>query len=86
MKNQAKKIYIVYGVHDGILGVYGNVKQAYSQAELYASSQTFDLSYNTVCNKFKKGSVEIDLDIKSDTGINQPMARIILRNLNENWM
>jgi hypothetical protein len=86
MKTPGKKVYIVYGVHDGILGVYGNVKQAYSQAKLYASNQELDLSYNMLCSKFKKGYIKINLDIKSDAGINEPMVRVYLRNLNEDWI
>ena len=93
MKNQGKKVYVLQSAHDGILGVYGNIKIAYSQAELYADNP-FELSYNSVCNKFKQGYLDISLDtyhgkntmIDGTTfDILRPCIRIILKNLNQSW-
>lgn len=93
MESQGKKIYVLQSVHDGILGVYGNIKIAYSQAELYAD-KPLELNYNAVCNKFKQGYKDVYIDTYhgKTTTIDgktfnklEPCVCIILKNLNQPW-
>ncbi len=84
MKNQGKKVYIVNTVHDGVLGKFGNIKQAYSELRLYADKvgySAFQLSYNQVCGKFRSGYEKIQFTQKYDY---RTFADITLTNSNEN--
>ena len=50
-----KKIYVVYGSEDGILGTCSNMKNAYKVASNYFHDEDVKLkSYAQVCNEFKK--------------------------------
>lgn len=64
LKLKFKKSYQVNTVHDGVLGVFGNIKQAYSELRLYADKvgyRTFELSYNQLCGKFRSGHEKIQI-------------------------
>jgi hypothetical protein len=51
-----KKVFVVYGSEDGILGVFTNIKYAYERAldyiKGYNNNYTPDISYNQVTKKF----------------------------------
>lgn len=64
LKLKFKKSYQVNTLHDGVLGKFGNIKQAYSELRLYADKvgyRTFHLSYNQVCGKFRSGDEKIQM-------------------------
>ena len=53
--NKDKKIYVIYGSEDGILGTCSNMKNAYKVASDYFYNDDVKLkSYSQVCNEFKK--------------------------------
>ena len=58
MKN-GKKMYVVRGSEDGIIGVFSNIKRAYEKASHYAKtcagSTTANPSYANVTKNFKDG-------------------------------
>ena len=86
MKNQGKKVYIVNTLHDGVLGKFGNIKQAYSELRLYADKvgyRTFELSYNQVCEKFRSGYEKIQIR-EITFGLPETFADITVTNSNEN--
>lgn len=67
MKNQGKKVYIVNTIQDGVLGEFGNIKQAYSELRLYADNvgcMAFRLTYSQVCDKFRSGYEKIEIKEK----------------------
>ena len=55
-----KKLYIVNGIHDGILGIFSNIKRAYEVTEEY-NSYNDDvkyherMSYSQTTKAFKNG-------------------------------
>jgi len=84
LKLKFKKSYQVNTIHDGVLGVFGNIKQAYSELRLYADKvgyRTFELSYNQVCGKFRSGYEKIQLREKCDY---RTFADITITNSNNN--
>ncbi len=81
-----KKSYQVNTVHDGVLGEFGNIKQAYSEIKLYADKvgyRTFELSYNQVCERFRSGYEKIQIREKT-FGLPHTFADITITNSNNN--
>ena len=64
----SKTVYVVRGMHDGTLGVFGNVKGAYKCAMEYVTrynDPVIEVSYNQACKELRNtdyyGSVELCL-------------------------
>ena len=50
-----KKIYVIYGSEDGILGTCSNMKNAYKVASNYFHNDNVELkSYANICREFKQ--------------------------------
>lgn len=48
-----KRVLVVKGNHDGILGVYTNVKWAFDRAKEYFGDNEFDMTYSNVVKACK---------------------------------
>ena len=46
-----KNVYVCYGNHDGLIGVYTNKKLAYERAVIY--TETPNMTYSQLCKEMK---------------------------------
>ena len=65
----AKTVYVVRGIHDGTLGVFGNVKRAYECAMEYVTQYNdpvIEVSYNQACKELRNPNCYTWVDICED--------------------
>lgn len=56
-----KKVYVVHGIHDGVLAVCSNIKRAYEVMTDYNSNSTeYEIqSYSKITKMFNQGYYEV---------------------------
>lgn len=59
-----KKVYVIHGIHDGVLAVCSNIKRAYEVMTDYNSNSNYGWqyeikSYSQVTKMFKQGYYEV---------------------------
>ena len=75
-----KNVYVCYGNHDGVIGVYSNKKLAYERATEYVVEP--NLTYSQVCKMMKNyNRCEVEIYGASGDGI----CRIMKEILNEKY-
>ena len=76
-----KNVYVCYGNHDGVIGVYSNKMLAYKKAKLYVVEP--NLSYSQVC-KIMKDWDRCEVEICGADG-DDASCRIMKEILNEKY-